>query len=292
MEIAYHIGAHATDEGQLLKSLLRNADRLAEHGVAVPGPSRYRDILRETMTRFRGAAISSDSQLAVIEAIVEGDLPDRVVLSSENFISARNRAYGEGQLYPRAYKVEWMRNLFADHAVSFHIALRDPASLLPALWSGLGENRPPFQTFLGDVDPRTIRWSDTIARMQAAAPDAPIHVWCNEDSPLIWDGLMRDLAGLDPLAKLHGGFDRLRTIMSPEGMKRLRHYTKMHPPPNEITRRRIAAAFLDKFALADEIEEELDLPGWSADLVAEMSALYDEDMDLIRQMPNIVVVAP
>ena len=38
MEIAYHIGANCTDGERLLKSLLRNVDRLAGRGVAVPGP--------------------------------------------------------------------------------------------------------------------------------------------------------------------------------------------------------------------------------------------------------------
>lgn len=37
MKVILHAGAHATDEGRLLRGLLRNADDLAARAVAVPG---------------------------------------------------------------------------------------------------------------------------------------------------------------------------------------------------------------------------------------------------------------
>lgn len=292
MEIVYHIGLVCTDDGQLLKSLLRNSQRLAEHGVAVPGPSKYRDIMRDVTQKYPGMRLQSDSQEAILETILDDDTPSRLIFSSDLFLSAANKAYGQGKLYPRAYRAGWLRNIFADHEVSFHFSIRNPASFLPALWKRVTRDDTPFQDFIGRTDPRTILWSDMIARMREAAPDADIHVWCNEDSPLIWGELMLDLAGLDPLSNLHGGFDMLRKIISQEGMKRLRTYTKAHPPPNEITRRRIAAAFLDKFALDEEIEEEIDAPGWSAELIEEMTAIYDDDVLRIAQLPNVTLITP
>ena len=134
MEIVYHIGLVCTDEGQLLKSLLRNTERLAEHGVAVPGPGKYRDIMREVTRKYPGARLSSESQEAILESILDDDTPSRLVFSSEQFLSGANKAYAQGKLYPRAYRAGWLRNIFADHEVSFHFAIRNPASFLPALW--------------------------------------------------------------------------------------------------------------------------------------------------------------
>ena len=61
---------------------------------------------------------------------------------------------------------------------------------------------------------------------------------------------------------------------------------------SELQKRRVISAFLDKFALADEIEEELDMPGWTDALVEELSDLYDADMDAIQQIPGITMVTP
>lgn len=292
MEIVYHVGLVCTDEGQLLKSLLRNTERLAEHGVAIPGPGKYRDIMRDVTSKYPGARMSSESQEAILETILDDDTPTRLVFSSDLFLSGANRAYGEGQLYPRAYRAGWLRNIFTDHEVSFHFGIRNPASFLPTLWKKVTKGNTPFPDFVGQVDPRTLLWSDMIERVREAAPDAQLHVWCNEDSPLIWGELMLDIAGLDPMANLHGGFDMLRAIMSAEGMKRLRAYTKANPPANEIMRRRIASAFLDKFGLDEEIEEEIDAPGWSADLIEEMTAIYEDDLLTIESLPNVTLIAP
>ena len=80
--------------------------------------------------------------------------------------------------------------------------------------------------------------------------------------------------------------------MSREGMQRFRAYIDSHPNMSEIQKRKVIAAFLDKFALEEEIEEELDMAGWTEELVEELTALYDEDMDLVAQLPGITFLSP
>ena len=46
MQIAFHIGAHCTDEDRLLKSILKNAQMLSQLGIVVPGPGKYRSLIR------------------------------------------------------------------------------------------------------------------------------------------------------------------------------------------------------------------------------------------------------
>ncbi|MES2145513.1 MAG: hypothetical protein V4516_14445, partial [Pseudomonadota bacterium] len=58
MQIVYHLGAHCTDEDRLLRCLLRNRGVLAERGVVVPGPARYRKLLRDTAIQLKGARAS------------------------------------------------------------------------------------------------------------------------------------------------------------------------------------------------------------------------------------------
>ena len=54
MRIVYHLGAHCTDDERLLRCLLKNRDLLAKQGIVVPGPTRYRTLLRETAVALKG----------------------------------------------------------------------------------------------------------------------------------------------------------------------------------------------------------------------------------------------
>ena len=54
--------------------------------------------------------------------------------------------------------------------------------------------------------------------------------------------------------------------MSDEGMNRFLNYLRTHPPKSESQKRRVIAAFLDKYALYDKIEEVVDLPGMTDDM--------------------------
>lgn len=75
-------------------------------------------------------------------------------------------------------------------------------------------------------------------------------------------------------------------------MQRFAAYLKSHPDMTEIQKRRVISAFLDKFALEEEIEEELDLAGWTKDLMDDMTDVYDEDMLEVQRIPGVTLIAP
>lgn len=131
-----------------------------------------------------------------------------------------------------------------------------------------------------------------VGLLRESVPDMPITIWCNEDTPLLWAHIIRQMVGLEDSEKIIGGFDLLSSIMTAEGMKRFRAYLKDHPVMSEHQKRRAIAAFLDKYAMDAEVEEELDMPGWTDELVDEMSEIYDEDVARIAQMPGVRVLMP
>lgn len=292
MDVAFHLGAHCTDSDRLLRSLLHNRDLLSDMGVSVPGPGRYRDLLREVMTRLRGDPASAETSDVVLETLLERDEPARLVLSNPHFISAPKASLQRGRLYPKAHKVAWLRNIFPESPVSLFLAIRNPATFLPALNDLAGGGRDGFATLMDDMDPAAMRWSDTVVAIRDACPDCALTVWCHEDSPLLWGEIMRSLSGVTEEAGLHGGFDLLRDIIAPEGLKRLRAYTKAKRPGDDAQRRRIAAAFLGKYVLDDALEEELDLPGWTPERVAELTALYEADQGVIAALPGVRFLLP
>jgi hypothetical protein len=67
----------------------------------------------------------------------------------------------------------------------------------------------------------------------------------------------------------------------------MRDYLARHPASSATQYKRVVSAFLDKFALDDKIEMTVDMPGWTDELVAGLTAAYDEDVARIANMDGI-----
>lgn len=294
MQVVFHLGAHCTDEDRLLKCVLKNQDMLRADGIAAPGPGKYRAVLREAVLKLRGAPAPLVMQDQVQDKIMgEGQRAERLVFSNQSFLCATDKVFQQGKLYALAgERAQWLSQVFPDDEIELFLGIRNPATFVPAVYGrckGLG-----FDDFLSGADPRAMRWSEVVADIRRAVPRAVLTVWANEDTPLLWTQLLAELSGLDPdaAARLEGADDFLASIMSASGMARMREYLAEHPPVNEIQRRRVLAAFLDKFALEEEVEMELDLPGWTELLVEEITEDYEEDLFRLERMPGVDFITP
>ncbi|MGR3468469.1 MAG: hypothetical protein ACU0CI_11385 [Shimia sp.] len=292
MEIVYHIGAHATDEDRLLGSLAKNRAALAKAGVAVPPTDRYRLPLRELLNAMGPhGRPTEDARDMLLDQILEDQSAERLVMANPSFVCIPARVFEHNQLYHLAgARVSGLTRLFPEDDIEIFLGLRNPATFIPAVQALMP--RPARAGLLERVEPFAIAWSDMLTRMREAAPAVRFTVWCNEDSPLLWSQLIRALAGIDATSRIAGGFDLLAEIMAPEGLGRFTAYVKDHPPQSEDQMRRVIAAFLDKYVLEDEVEEELDLPGWTEDTVEALTTAYEEDLDRISAMPGVTFLEP
>lgn len=293
MQIILHTGAHFTEDDRLIKCLLRNKEQFSRDGVAVPGPGRYKKLLKDSLIALRdtGPLPGPGARDVLLDAILDEEDASRMILSNAHFFGAPRSALREGMLYPNASeRIAHMRALFPQDDIHMFMAMRNPATLLPAIYRQ--SPRETLSDFLQDADPRYIRWSNTFRDIRAANPDVRLTVWCNEDTPLIWGTIIRAMAGLPEGQKITGAFDLLSDIITPEGMKRFRGYLKEHPNLSETQKRRVIAVFLDKYALEDELIEELDMPGWSDGLIDELTDIYDADFDRVAQIQGLTLLAP
>lgn len=291
MQLAIHTGAHFTEEERLMKCLLRNKSAFSKQGIAVPGPSKYRRLLKQTLDALKTTQAAEGARDVLLDAIMDDENADRLTLSNAHFFGAPRAAVRNGVMYPAAAeRMKQIRNLFPHDEIEMFMALRNPASLLPAMYEQ--SPRTSISGYLGVNDPCDIRWSDTLYSIRNAVPDVSITVWCSEDTPLIWSQIVREIAGLELSQEIDGEFDLLREIMSPEGMMRFESYLKSHPDMTEMQKRRVISAFLDKFALDEEIEEELNVAGWDDQLMDDMTDVYDEDMLEVQRIPGVTLIAP
>jgi hypothetical protein len=291
MQLIMHTGAHYTEQDRLIKSLLRNKDMLRERGVVVPGPSSYRGLVRDTLNAMNRSSAAAGARDVLLDIMLDDVQAERMVLSDPNFFRTPGTALQKGELYPSAsIRMKYMADLFPNDDLEIFVGLRNPATFLPIVYNVALDGSDA--AFWGNRTAYDVRWSEMIASIRQAVPHVPITFWCSEDLPLIWSQLIRDMAGLEHHEEITGANDLLSTIMSKEGMQRFKSYLKAHPDITEIQKRRVVAAFLDKFALEDEIEEELDMPGWTEALVDDLSEQYDEDVMAIQRMSRVTMIAP
>ncbi len=294
MQIVLHAGAHVTDEGRLLKSLLRNAAPFAARGISVPHPSLYRASLRHAVTAQGGAAVDGAAMRRQLLAQVQSDgqpEPERLILSFEHLFAKPTHVLDGGMLYRRASdRLAAIADLFAGDTITLFLGLRNPASFLPAL--AAQADAAKFAGYLARTDVHELAWSRLIVDLRRTLPAIDIVAWANEDTPLIWGTLLREMAGIEPNVKITGAFDLLAELMTREGMSRFRSYLKEHPVMTEMQKRRVISAFLDKFVQRDQIVEVVDLDGWTDDLVADVTEGYEEDLYTIARIPGVTLIAP
>lgn len=293
MKVVFHIGAHSTDEDRLIKSLLKNRAILSKKGIIVPGPSRYRNLIRQTIQSLNDSAVTIETQNALLDAIVDEDNVARLILSNENFVSFPNWIFGGKNLYFSAgEKIKTLASLFSgpDDNSEIFLSIRNPATFIPAVYAKTKDLS--FMDYLREVNPYSVRWSDVVESIKQANPNKRLVVWCNEDTPLIWKQILLSITGVSADNSFEGEHDLLAEIMSQEGMQRYTAYLKSHPPQDNLQASRIVTAFLDKFAIADKIEEELEAPGWTVELVDRITDQYELDIQRIAEMPDIEFLEP
>lgn len=291
MQLVIHAGAHYTEQERLVKSLLRNQEQFGKNGVSVPGPGSYRKLLRDTLNAMHRTPASSDARDVLMDAILDNPDTKRLILSDANFFRTAGTAVQNGLLYPAAaIRMSHLEKLFGKDEMEIFIGIRSPASLLPIFFENAMDPSPG--AFWGLQSPRNILWSDTIQRIRRAVPNVPITIWCAEDLPIIWEQVMRTMAGFAADERLDGAYDLLSTVISREGMKQLPVFLARHEGITLAQEQKVIAAFIEKFAAEGKTEEEVNMPDWTDELVEEINEIYDEDFFVIQNIPGVRVIEP
>ncbi|MCP3972592.1 MAG: hypothetical protein GY717_20170 [Rhodobacteraceae bacterium] len=286
----YHLGAHCTDENTLIRSLMKNGNDLNKNKIIVPRPRRYRRLLGDVMNKYRGDPMPEDEQKRLFEMILMGYPAERVIVGDENYLCWPQKIFDAGQFYSTVpFRSTWVRYLFPENPCEFFLAIRNPATFVPAVFAA--SKADDFESFMSGADPLQLRWARVIQDLQDNNPGCAITVWCNEDTPLVWPTILRELSDADDDLPLDGELDVLRGIMTEDGFERMQTYLATHAPPSEIQRRRVFAAFLDKFAIEEALEEDIDLPGWTPELVDRITANYEDDVYQIERMSGVNFIA-
>lgn len=291
MQLVLHTGAHFTEEKRLMKCLLRNKGGVQDRRVSIPEPKDYRKPIRDTLFASTTTDASLQAREGLMDMIIRNEGCDRLILSNANFIGDSKASVQRDVLYPEAAaRLASLSEIFQGDQLEIFMALRNPATFLPAVFQ-----RSPLDgliDYLGGTDPGALRWSETLVRIREAVPDIKVTVWCNEDAPFVWPQIIREILGLPEGAQCDGGFDLLEEIMHPEGMGRFLAYLEDYPDLSEPKVRQVMMAFLDKYAIQEAVEEEVDMSGWTEESVEQITQAYEEDVSAIARLSGVELIAP
>ena len=289
MQVAFHAGAHFTDNGHLLRILAENRETLRLRGIAIPDPQTYLEAFRET---FAAAEMPHRGQRGDLIARILGDEPaERIVLSNAHFFGTKWAGIGNGAFYPQAGpRMAQLCEIFQGDQVELFMGIQNPGSFIPKILNALPEARR--DKIQRTTDLSALSWSGMVEQVRRMAPQAKITLWCNEDAPLIWGQILRALAGLMPGEPIRGQFALLREILTEDGRRELNARLSRNPELDELGAQELVADILQRHADQDKIEEELDFPGWSNDVIDAFTELYESDVAAIRATPGINFIAP
>lgn len=286
INIVYHLGAPHTDNDQLTRSLRKDSDLLAKNATMLRRPKEYRPLIKEMVIELEGEMPSVVDQETLLASIIKDQHVDRLIMSDSQYLGVPAWMFFGGALYQNAARnTEKIRNLFPDNPCEFFLGIANPAHFIPASFKA--QNQKNYDGFIDGTDLFSVHWSDVIARIKEAHPDCPVTVWCNEDTPVTWPTVLREVASLDPQTRLEGELDVIREIISQSGNELLAKYLDERPDLAETQRHRVREIFLEKFFLDDAVEHEIDLPGWTADVIEELTDNYEDDIERIEQMPDV-----
>ncbi|NBB98897.1 MAG: hypothetical protein GVY34_12185 [Alphaproteobacteria bacterium] len=291
MDIALHLGTHLTDDGRLRNCLTHNQAILQKDGIDVPDAASYRTSILEAVKSHAKGQLAPDAGAILLDSILTTERANRLVLSTARFLSPLPSAVRRAQFCPMAeQRVQGLRAVFADHDVSLFLAIRNPASFIPALLGAVNEEQAGV--IRGDLEPTALRWSNLVRTLRDQFPEAPITVWCDEDTPFIWEDILHAVSGYhgtEPLSRVYDWFD---TVMVDGGATKLATYMDNAPPMERAQKQRVIAAFLDKFCDEDKIDIDVSTIDWSEDMVDLLSELYDEDVMTLGAMDGVTLLQP
>jgi len=291
MQLVFHLGGHCTDDGRLIRSISRSRAAFADGAIHIPGPRGYRSLLRETLGILNGAEASEEVQSLLIDALTDTDDAERILLFHENLLCLPPRIVSENGLYamtPRRLKA--IASMFPAHDCEFYLSISNPAALVPSLVQrGLTES---YDALMGMTDPYKLRWWPTINQTLAACPDVNLTIWCNEDAPLVWPQIMRGMCQVPEGTAFEGDTDMATALLSDEGAAVLTASLASDPPSSAAQwADRISAALVEN-GKADALELNVDLPGWTEEVIDAMSELYLDDCARIAGLPGVRFLTP
>ncbi len=291
MDIALHLGAHLTDEGQFRNCLRANQDSLSRAGIVVPRPRDCLALVVEAANQVSEGEEAPDFMPSLCSAVGADEGTRRLVLAAPGLLARLPEVLDGRVLYPQAGpRLQALRKLFEGQSVEIFFCIRNPATYVPAfLANAKAKHAAKVQQNLAG---EALRWSQLVTDFRMFWPEARLTLWCDEDTPFLWHQLLEKVAGVAPEGGFAGSYQWFDSVMVDGGAEKLEAYLAASPPVDEEHRQKVIAAFLDKFCDDAKLDVDISATGWDEAQLDVLTQLYEDDVAQIARMEGVQVLQP
>lgn len=291
IQYSFHIGVPFTETNRLFWSLRRDKELLEKFGVVIPRPRFYQPALRDLIYDSQRRAEAKEELRAFFSPMEEGTIASRVILFEELALGKPTWALGSRGFFPNVQRnLTQLTQMFPESTCDFTLAISNPAIFLSTAYAQ--QNKRSYNGFFKNLGPEQVFWSEVIEKIIRAFPESTVKVWCDEDTPFIWNNVLHAVSGLPEGQNFQGQYDAAENIMTEEGLERMKSFIEARPELNEPQKLSVLEAFLDKFAQSEVAEQSIDLPQWTHEKVERLNELYEEDLHRIEALPRVELIKP
>lgn len=291
MELAVHVGAHCTEVNMLNKCLEKNRELFGQYGTYIPKNNLYRKRLRKALDNTQSNSLSVNLLESLFLDPSFSKRHSRVVMSNEHFFGVPRLAAKDGIFYGKAtVRLKALIALFPDAELQIFLVIRNPATFLPALFER--SSADTIYSLLNGADPIEYSWFDFVSYLSREFPQLNLNIYCYEDLPFTWSEMVRDIVSIGYEQDFVGQYRLVEDILTHEGRARFHSYLSEHPHLNELQKKKVSGSFLDKYAQQEKVEQSIEIPSWSDDLIQTLTETYEEDTFKIADLPRVKFAYP
>lgn len=285
MRITVYVGPPKAGGDAVRTHLLENEAILSQEDVYLRIGPKHGAMLAKHMK----AKKTPDEYIA---ALGVPETAKTVILWDEGLLGRLDRPFGKRFWYGTARnRMEGFHTYFEGYDVRTVMPLRDPATLIPAIFAENLRQRTlnDFKSFVGQTPLDKMLWSELIERVQLRDEYKPLLSWAFEDYPVIWRDALAAMAGINNPQILVGSLpvpDLEITV--PQGEYYLDGARKLAEEGEKIQDEHWPM-FLD---LLPELTGLLEHPNWTAELQETLSEIYDEDLYSAARMDAVHFIEP
>jgi hypothetical protein len=211
-------------------------------------------------------------------------------LSEPTLIGSGGGLLASEGFLPQGYeRPTWIRQSLQQHVdLTFFLGLRNPASFAVAVLNELGER--DLAKVAPGLDPFSMCWSTVIARLREANPDTPMEIWMREEIPYVWPQLMHLAAGLEHPVLTEGIADGVAGFLRPDIAANLEVLLERYNNYEPDFLAKVFEKFAHKYATRDIAVDVIDVPGWTGQMVAELSEAYLQDIQQVAAIDGVTML--
>lgn len=288
MELVFHLGAHATDAGQIAGWLEQNTGALQGQGLTLPAPRRFLAQVSQALAAHGpdGPAPPAREE-ALLKALGLGDGRQRLVVSAPGLLGPVGQVIAPEGFYIKdvARRIYGLRVLFPRARLHFLLAVRGADGFLPALLAQMPDGAA--DRLLPLLDDESLPWSLLVSTLRRHAPAAALTVWRHEDLPQVWPQVLATLTGPGRRVPITGMMDFAAMGLTAEGRQRAARYLSANPPGDAARLQKVMALFAGRFARHPDPSPDITLPEWAQQHVARLARSYDTEWADITSLDGV-----